>query len=118
MPWFSPVSGSKLSAQDSGASGGAKANVERNARCGNMRVHPLEDHLVVLIFIKAQIKEVPDGSTGLRNAIHNGFLNGAGERISGTRVISQKRCEITHRSKAQTENRRVLRGIDQLINMV
>ena len=64
------------------AAWGAKPDVERDARRGNMGVHSVEDHFVVFIFIKAQIKEGAHRAAGLRNAIHYCFLNKAGERIS------------------------------------
>src|ERR1700752_11510 len=73
---------------------------------------------MVFILVEAEVEEGTHGTAGLRYAVHDGLLNGPGERVARARVVAQKRGEITRRSKAEPKDGGVLCRIDQLVDVV
>src|SRR5437867_3285851 len=126
----------------SGQPGGLRETEVEGASVGGlMRYCTFEDPVPVLILVEAKLDERANPATALRRAVDDGVLDRVAQRIGRTRLraivlalaipvrlavpiavallaVAQEGVQVTGSRKAQSDYRGVLRGVNQLVDVI
>ena len=102
------------------ARGLCEAQVEAAAAgAGDMRHHAVEHLAVPLVFVEPVVEIGSQEASALRDAERDRALNRAGRNRQGHRRTAYFRCDdrIADRRRSRADHRRILRLVDDLVNL-
>ena len=87
---------------------------------GLVRYRPFEHLSTVLILVEAELDEGADPATALGRAVDNGVLDSIAQRIyqAALVTVAQEGVKVAGRREAQTHHHRILRRVEQLVDVV
>ena len=87
---------------------------------GDVRHQPVEHHAAGFVLVEAEIEEVVQEASALRDAERDGVVDAAGDRIGRAGCVGgfapQERHDVARRGEAHAHHLGVFRGVDEFVD--